>query len=116
MFSCSAMERDKVAKRRQQIKQIVLLGSGIACSILVVAIIAIWIKRQRSKAFFPQKNIDVNNIDVVSEKLALFQKYRDSTPITKPTIFVAISSYRDSELCLTLRDCYEKALYPERSV
>jgi hypothetical protein len=49
--------------------------------------------------------------------LALIQQYEKHPlwdTLKTETIFVAISSYRDSELCITLQDIWNKALHPER--
>lgn len=48
------------------------------------------------------------------EKLQLTKKFKNKNYIIYPTIFVAISSYRDSELCFTLKDLYDKSYNQER--
>lgn len=50
----------------------------------------------------------------LSDKRALDDKYRKMPEVTVPTIFLAIASYRDPELCITLLDAYDKAYCPLR--
>jgi hypothetical protein len=44
----------------------------------------------------------------------LLKKYKNDKEFFESTIMISISSYRDSELCLTLRDMIEKSLNPSR--
>lgn len=48
------------------------------------------------------------------ERKRLREKYGKRSELTEPTIFVAISSYRDPELCVTLLDLMDKAYNPAR--
>lgn len=63
--------------------------------------------------------IDLSNIDVDGDKSSIMKKlYSDHKKvdpiILNGTIFVAISSYRDPELCVTLDDLWSKAQFPNR--
>lgn len=55
----------------------------------------------------------VESIDVVKEKNQFLKQFDRSIPsinkkLYQPKIFVAISSYRDPELCVTLQDMFDK--------
>jgi hypothetical protein len=51
---------------------------------------------------------------MVKEKRFEIDFYHLIKKITEPSIFVAISSYRDPELCVTLIDLMDKAYNPDR--
>jgi [Skp1-protein]-hydroxyproline N-acetylglucosaminyltransferase len=74
---------------------------------LVTFIVIILVRRQYFR---------FNKTIVLDEKLRenLIKKYIDKDQLTRPTILVSISSYRDPELCITLEDLYDKALFPDR--
>jgi len=65
----------------------------------------------------PKKWTDykISPISFTDEQRTLLKsKYSKTREYWNSTIMVSISSYRDSELCLTLRDLIEKALNPSR--
>jgi hypothetical protein len=64
-----------------------------------------------STRFFP---IYDDQIDVGKELLTLQKHFHDKPQCIEPTIFVAISSYRDPELCITIEDLFKKAYNPNR--
>jgi hypothetical protein len=60
------------------------------------------------------KWLNISPIPTYPEKTDVYLNRKKPDPHKAETIFVAISSFRDPELCLTLQDLYDKALYPER--
>lgn len=99
------VSQDKPCKK--SILAITLTVSIILLVALVTFIIIILVRRQRFR---------INKTILLDEKLRtrLISRYKQRKHLTKPTILVAISSYRDPELCVTLEDLYDKALFPDR--
>lgn len=61
-----------------------------------------------------RKNVMTSSIDIESEKEELHKIFKKKQHITNPTIFVAISSFRDPELVPTLNYFWKYALCPNR--
>lgn len=95
-----------------------LLGFSIGLLFVTVVVLVILFIKKRGRIteliYNPARDVNNASIDVAKEKLELLPLFEKRQDITKPSIFIAISSYRDPELCYTLRDIYEKAMFPER--
>lgn len=77
---------------------------------VVILIIVLCTCSKRWSRFLGGTTIVVNP----DEKLKLEKKYRSRKELRHPTIFVAISSYRDPELVPTIKDLFDKSLFPDR--
>jgi [Skp1-protein]-hydroxyproline N-acetylglucosaminyltransferase len=96
----------------------VFTGSVISFSILGLIFGIIALKRSKSRrTTFPvyEDKIDTNKeLEIIKRQLLNKKDTDNVSKYTKPTIFVALSSFRDPELCITIEDLLKKAAYPER--
>lgn len=98
-------------------KVIVPISIGLFIAAIVTLLVVIIVKFTLIKnphLFFDpyeipyaDENIEWNNISV---------RFENRSECTSPTIFVAISSYRDPELCITLKDVFRKAFNKKRVI
>ncbi len=88
---------------------IVLIVLAIIAVVITIIVIAVK-QKQRAALAFAHAPILMDE----KAKKKLNEKFESRKDLNNPTIFVAISSYRDPELCFTIRDLYEKAYNPNR--
>jgi [Skp1-protein]-hydroxyproline N-acetylglucosaminyltransferase len=103
-------------KKKMDKSEKILLAVVISFAVFVVVLIAIVItivllRSSRSQCI--SVNGSISPISMDHRELAKLTKPLPSH-LTEPTIFVAISSYRDPELCFTIRDLFDKARNPSR--
>lgn len=92
-----------------------LIVIGVISVLAVVAILIIVLLRRSNGGMLGATRFVTNPI-VMDAKVRkeLANKYAGKTELTRPGIFFCISSYRDPELCYTVRDLFTKAFSPER--
>lgn len=105
------------------------IAIGVIFAVLLISVLAIVIvflvlpQRGKQAAKVPKHlqdpkkwvNYKISPIAFTeAQRNQLVQKYSKISEYWNSTIMVSISSYRDSELCLTLRDLIEKAVNPSR--
>lgn len=112
---------------KRKVDKVVLISIVFAVSVVVLCIVFLTLflttgKRTtyRTKQALPLslpllKEYNTSPFPVTEQdRLNIENKYSDSDEIWNSTIVVSISSYRDTELCLTLKDCFEKAANKNR--
>lgn len=93
------------------ISMILISGSIIIIMIIIFVIIQILKKKKNEQL----SNVFNNDINIEKELSHYNKKYMNKIIKHKyPTILVAICSYRDPELCVTMIDAYKKAMNPSR--
>lgn len=86
----------------------------IVTSLLVLMLIGIIILLVRKSVIFGNDPLEIAYDDPQKEWDNIYLRFDGRKECTDPTIFVSISSYRDPELCLTVRDLFVKAFNPKR--
>lgn len=95
----------------------VVVVSAVLLAVTVLLVIVVRLTRKRILRCNTPMAVNphlVGEREMSKELSEINLKYHGRKEITTPTIFVAISSYRDPELCHTLRDLVLKAHNPER--
>lgn len=116
----TALKQDPSKRKKWAIWISVIVISGVVIISAVIAVVLIVLSRKRkekNQLHLNQLTSDhlISPISFTEKDLSkLDHAYKGKTDIVEPSIFVAISSYRDPELCLTLRDLFEKAYNPDR--
>lgn len=98
----------------------IFIFSCFTISLIVVIIIFSWIWRRHRMILrnIVKPMFNITHINTEEDKKEIMKKFNKTLEV-KPflasaSIAVMISSYRDSELCITLKDLFEKSLFPER--
>lgn len=112
MDSLEKAEKKQIdSKKTLNIVIIVILFVFAAAVIIVLSIfLARRLKYSVSNSLIPLTELKFDK----KERQKYDKKYSNKSEFTEPSIFVAISSYRDPELCVTLQDMMEKAYRPNR--
>lgn len=106
----------KGEQKKAEMSENMALGITVAISMafsgLSIATLVIFLAlRSKGGSMFPMYD---DHIKVDAELSSFRKKFANVKTITEPTIFIAISSYRDPELCITIEDIFKKAAHPER--
>lgn len=115
-------DHNNLSKRKNQngvkrdILEGLLVGSITTITVVGTVLLILYVQGKFRKTglkpmFLPILN---ENINVKKEIATMKKQFRRKEKLTKSTIFVGISSYRDPELCVTIEDLFKKALNPER--
>lgn len=89
---------------------IVILSIAVIVVVIVILVLVYRNNLRRKNAAFPHLPIIMDDIEIRK----LDKRFKNDGRVVNPTIFVAISSYRDPELCFTLQDLFDKAYNPSR--
>lgn len=100
----------KDVKKNKNIIIILAVSIVIAILFLLFIIILILLGKGKSLGLFSGCTIEIND----KIRNHYIKKYNHRHELIHPRIFVAISSYRDPELCMTLEDLFDKAIFPHR--
>lgn len=108
------MDDVKVTKRKQY-KIAIIAIICIIVVVVIVIIILLFINLSKNDWKLGFGKIGFDPIPVTQKEIdRLLRKYGSIDKIMNPKIFVAISSYRDPQLCYTLYDLFDKALNKNR--
>lgn len=81
---------------------------------VIIIVIALVVRKKGSSVMMHHLEKPLENID--QEFINLKTRFDDKADIINPTIFVAISSFRDPELVVTLNEFYNKAYNKQRII